>query len=75
MCKTSRALVPPRLKYVPLRMMNLRDVVVRLHKGTTVAELQPVDVVEMNAPPPKEDPQDQKCKYGGCISVLCVSVN
>ena len=44
--ETSRTLVPPRSKDVPPRMMNRRDAAVRLHKGATLAELQPVDVVE-----------------------------
>ena len=57
---TSRTLVPPRSKDVPLRMMNLRDVVVRLYEGATVAELQPEDVVETVTPPTKEERQ-QKC--------------
>ena len=62
--QTSRTLVPPRPKDVPLRMMNLRDVEVRLHNGATVAELQPVDVVETVTPPAKEERQQE------CISEL-----
>ena len=64
--QTSRTLVPQRSKDVPLRMMNLRDVAVRLHKGATVAELQPVDVVETVTSPTKEGRQQQ------CISELFV---
>ena len=41
-------------------MMNLRDVAVRLHKGATVAELQPVDVVETVTLPTKEERQQQR---------------
>ena len=52
--QTSRTLVSPRSKDVHLRMMNLRDVAVRLNKGVTVAELQPVDGVETITPPTKE---------------------
>ena len=55
--QTSRTLVPPRSKDVPLRMMNLRDVAVRVNKGATVAELQPVDVVETVTPPTKRERQ------------------
>ena len=62
--RTSRTLVPPRSKDVPLRMMNLRDVAVRLNKRATVAELQPVDVVDTVTPPTKEERQQQ------CISEL-----
>ena len=62
--QTSRTLIPPRSKNVPLRMMKLRYVAVRLHKGTTVAKLQPVDVVETNTPPTKEKRQRE------CISEL-----
>ena len=51
--QTSTTLVPPRSKDVPLRMMNLRDMAVRLNKDATVAELQPVDVVETVTPPRK----------------------
>ena len=49
--QTSRTLVPSRSKNVPLRMMNLRDVADRLIKGATVAEVQPVDVMETVTPP------------------------
>ena len=62
--QTSRMLVLPRSKDVPLRMMNFRDVAVRLNKGATVAELQPVDVVETVTPPTKEERQQE------CISEL-----
>ena len=55
--QTSRTLVPPRSKDVPLRMMNHRDVAVRLNKGATVAELQPVDVVKTVTSPTKEERQ------------------
>ena len=47
----------PRSKNVPLRMMNLLDVAVRLHKGAMLAELLPVDVVETATPPTKEERQ------------------
>ena len=57
--QTSRTLVPSRSKDVPLRMTNLRDVAVRLHKGATVAELQHVDVVETVTPPTKEERQQE----------------
>ena len=57
---TSRTLVPPRSRNVSLRVMNLRDVAVRLHKGATVAELQPMGVVEIAAPP-SEDERQQEC--------------
>ena len=59
-CKTSKTLDPSRLKDVPLRMMNLRDVAVRFHKSATVAELQSMDVVETATPPTKEERQ-QEC--------------
>ena len=62
--QTSRTLVPPRSKDVRLRIMNLRDVAVRLNKGATVAKLQPVDVVETVTPPTKEERQQE------CISKL-----
>ena len=58
--QTSRTLVPPRSKDVPLNMMNLRDVVVRLHDGATVGEPQPVNVVETFTPPTIEERQ-QEC--------------
>ena len=60
----SMELVPPRSKDVPLRMMNLRDVAVRLNKGATVEELQPVYVLEAITPPTKEERQQE------CISEL-----
>ena len=62
--QTSRTLVPPRSKDVPLRMMNLRDVAVRLHNGATVAELQPLDVLETVTSPTNEGRQQE------CISEL-----
>ena len=46
-------------KDVPLRMMKVRDVAVQLNKGATVAELQPVDVVETVTPPTKEERQQE----------------
>ena len=49
-----RTLAPPRSKDVPLRMTDLWGVAVRLHKGATVAELEPVDVVETDTLPTKE---------------------
>ena len=58
--QTSRTLVPLRSKDVPLTMMNLRDVEVRLNKGATVADLQPVDVVKTVTPLTKEE-QQQEC--------------
>ena len=61
--QTSRTLVPRRSKDVPLRI-NLRDMAGRLHKGATVAELQPMDVVEKVSPPRKEERQQE------CISEL-----
>ena len=44
--------------------MNLQDVAVRVNKGATVAELQPVDVVETVTPPTKEERKRE------CISEL-----
>ena len=55
--QTSRRLVSSRSKNVPLRIMKLRDVAVRLNNGATVAELQPVDVVESVTPPTKKERQ------------------
>ena len=62
--QTSRTLVASRSKDIHLRMMNLRDVAVRLNKGATVAELQPLDVVKTITPPTKEERQQE------CISEL-----
>ena len=67
--QTSRTLVPPRSKDVPLRMMNLRDVAVRLNKDATVAALQPVDVFDTVTPPTKEERQRE------CISELIRGTN
>ena len=53
--QTWRTLVPSISRKVPLRLMNLRDVAERMHKGATVAELQPVDAVETTTPPRKEE--------------------
>ena len=39
--------------------MNLRNAAVRLHNGMTVAELQPVDVIETPIPPAKEEWQKE----------------
>ena len=58
--QTSRTLVPPRSYDVPLKLMIVRDVAVRLHKGETVAELQPADVVKTATSPRKEEWQ-QEC--------------
>ena len=62
--QTSRTWVPPRSKDVLLRMMNLRDVTLRLNKGTTVAELPSVDFVKTVTSPTKEERQQE------CISEL-----
>ena len=62
--QSSRTLIPARSKDVPLRMMNLRDVAVRLNKGATVAELQPLDDVETVTSPTKTERQQE------CISEL-----
>ena len=67
--QTSRTLVRSRSKDVPLRMMNLRDVTGRLHKGATVAEHQPVNVVETVTPPTKEKQQQE------CISELILETD
>ena len=62
--QTSRRLVPPRSTVVSLRMTNRRDVAVRLHKGVTVAELQPVNVMETVTSSTKVERQQE------CISEL-----
>ena len=62
--QTSRTLVPQRSNDVHLRMMNPRNVAIRLRKGATVPELQPVDVVKTATPPTKEDRRKH------CISEL-----
>ena len=43
--QASRTLIPHRANYVLLRVMNLMYTEVRLGKGTTMAELQPVEVM------------------------------
>ena len=43
--QASRTLIPHRAKDAPLRVINIMDTEVRLGKGTTMAELQPVEVL------------------------------
>ena len=44
--QTCRTLIPTRVRNVPLRIMNILDTTVSLPKGTQVAQLQPVEVIE-----------------------------
>ena len=66
--QSSRTLIPPRSNDVPLRPMNLRDVGVQFHKGATVAELQPVNIVETVTMSTKEERQ-----YKCIRELICVA--
>ena len=56
---TSRTLVPAGSKDVLLKLMNLWDPAVWLHKDAMVVELQPMDVLERATLPKKK--QQQEC--------------